>query len=369
MKKVGIITVHGYHNYGNRLQNYAVQKIIEELGFEAITLKTKTALVTIKPTIIQSLYNNRKNLPNKIKSKFIAKKYKSLTTLRLQKFKNFTEKYIKETSSYITNNSDNICLDDKYDFFITGSDQVWNPVLKGTDIEFLQFVSSQKRIAFSASIGTSFIPEERIEYYQKALNAIPSISVREYEAKSLIETLTQRDDIEVIVDPTMLLSKHEWFKLCDNSLKKPKKYILVYFLGQQSAKYRSFIQKIARGNNLDIVELLNPKYEDYYLADPAEFVELINDAALICTDSFHGAAFSITLNKQFVVFDRIETEQPSMNSRITTLLQKFSLQDRYWNSDYKINRVFKPINYKTINDILTLEKKKAIDFLKKSLDV
>ncbi len=369
MKRIGIVTVHGYNNYGNRLQNYAVQKIVKNLGFEVVTLKTQTALITKKPTILQSLYNNRKNLLNKIKSKLIARKYKALSSLRLEKFKKFTEKHIKETPSYITNNSDKTHLDDEYDFFITGSDQVWNPVLKGTDIEFLQFVSPKKRVAFSASIGTSFIPEGRKAYYQKALSEIPSISVREYEAKGLVETLTKRNDIEVIVDPTMLLSKNEWLKLCEHSLKKPKKYILVYFLGQQSTKYRSFIQKIAKDNHLDTVELLNPKYKDYYLADPAEFVELINDAALICTDSFHGAAFSITLNKQFVVFDRIEEEQPSMNSRITTLLQKFSLQNRYWNSDYEVNKVFEPINYKTINEVLALEKTKARDFLKKSLDV
>jgi len=367
MKKVGIITVHGYHNYGNRLQAYAVQKIIEDLGFDVVTIKTKTSLTNIKPTKLQSLYNNRHNLFNKIVSKISNLKYKELSNKRLKRFETFTSKHIKETSFYISNNAVPNTIDDNYDFFVTGSDQVWNPVLKGTDIEFLQFASQQKRVAFSASIGTSFIPEERQAYYKKALNDMHSISVRENEAKDIVKQLTGRKDIEVLVDPTMLLSKEEWLDITTSSMLQSSPYILVYFLGEKSSQYKRFINQISKDYNLKIIELLNPKYKNYFLSDPAEFVELINNAKLICTDSFHGAAFSITLNKPFIVFDRIEHTQPSMNSRITTLLQKFNLENRYWFSHYDLKMVFEAIDYKEVNKILHMEKKKALEFLRKSL--
>ena len=237
MKKVGIITVHGYHNYGNRLQAYAVQKIIEDLGFDVVTIKTKTSLTNIKPTKLQSLYNNRHNLFNKIVSKISNLKYKELSNKRLKRFETFTSKHIKETSFYISNNAVPNTIDDNYDFFVTGSDQVWNPVLKGTDIEFLQFASQQKRVAFSASIGTSFIPEERQAYYKKALNDMHSISVRENEAKDIVKQLTGRKDIEVLVDPTMLLSKEEWLDITTSSMLQSSPYILVYFLGEKSSQY------------------------------------------------------------------------------------------------------------------------------------
>jgi len=368
-KKIAVVTVHGYHNYGNRLQNYAVQKIIEQLGFEVETIKTKTSLITKKPTIIQRLLNNKNNLFKKVASRISKMRYEKLSETRYRRFENFTKKNIKETSFYISNNSILNTLADEYTFVVTGSDQVWNPILKGTNIEFLMFVPAEKRVAFSASIGTSFIPEERKEYYSKALNSISNISVRENEAKDIVTNLTGRSDVEVLLDPTMLLTKDQWLEITSDSIMESKQYILVYFLGEQSSNYKRFIRNIATKHNYKIVELLNPKYENYYLTDPAEFVELINNAELICTDSFHGAAFSITLNKQFVVFGRIEHEQPSMNSRITTLLQKFKLENRYWSSDYDMDIVFENIDYEKINLVLKVEKKKALTFLRKAFGI
>ena len=39
MKKVGIITICDYQNYGNRLQNYALQEVLKSLSLDVDTIK------------------------------------------------------------------------------------------------------------------------------------------------------------------------------------------------------------------------------------------------------------------------------------------------------------------------------------------
>lgn len=366
-KKVGIITLFGYHNYGNRLQNYAVQEVLEELGFETITIKSQTSLGTEKMSPFQSICANKNNIMKKLLFRIKKIKNKKITAIRLEKFEKFSKKYIKETSNYISNNNIPKQLENEYDFFITGSDQVWNPLQRGTDIEFLMFAPTKKRISFSASFGTSFIPQERKEFYTKALNEMSSISVRETEGMEIVKDLTKRTDIVVLVDPTMLLSKNKWLEIVTDSIKKPFKYILVYFLGDKSSAYSKTINTISKKYDCEIIELLNPQFKDYYTSDPAEFVELINNATLICTDSFHGAVFSIILNKNFLVFDRVQDKEPSMNSRIKTLLKTFNLNDRYWSENYNIDTVFNQISYAEVNVIIEHERQKAKQFLTTSL--
>ena len=41
---IRLITINDMHNYGNRLQNYAVQKILEKNNVKAITLKNNPTL-------------------------------------------------------------------------------------------------------------------------------------------------------------------------------------------------------------------------------------------------------------------------------------------------------------------------------------
>ena len=39
MKKVGIVTLNDNNNYGNRLQNYALSKVIEYLGYMSLNIE------------------------------------------------------------------------------------------------------------------------------------------------------------------------------------------------------------------------------------------------------------------------------------------------------------------------------------------
>lgn len=350
MKNIGIVTINDNDNYGNRLQNYAIQYILEKNKVKSITIKNN-------PTL------NYKNLFLLRIVKFVLKKKKKTDAYRYKKFKEFN-KNIRFSKSYITPYSK---LNSKYDYFITGSDQVWNPTWgRLSDIDLLEFASPKKRISFAASFGISNFP---IEYNNKLKNALTdyrAISVREDAGKKIIENVVGRKDVEVLVDPTMLLTSDEWDKVA----KKPEqlktdKYILNYFLGELSEKRKAEINQIARANNCEVINILDKKSPFYYTG-PSEFLYLEKHAFLICTDSFHSCVFAILYNRNFIVFGR-EDNTVSMNSRIDTLLTKFKLETRKYNG--RITEKDLVCDYGEAYTILEKERQKADRFLKKALDI
>ena len=247
-----------------------------------------------------------------------------------------------------------------------GSDQVWNPKFdRLSDVDLLSFATPEQRISFSASFGISELPEDTKEKVKRELENFKAISVREDSGKEIIENITKRKDIEVLVDPTMLLTAEEW----DKVLKKPDqlktdKYILNYFLGNLSEERKQEIEKIAKENNCEIINILD-KNSPFYKTGPSEFLYLEKNAFLICTDSFHSSVFAILYNRPFVVFDR-EDSNVKMNSRLETLLNKFHLTNRWFNN--KINEEQLIANYNEAYELLEKEREKASQFIKYATD-
>lgn len=357
MKKVGILTINDYNNYGNRLQNYAVQEIIKYCGCTAETIENREGYYNKNYKVL--LKSNIKNLVKKYSPKFNHK--------RSTKFLEFN-KNINMSSTMIDLNHIDKTLKKTYQYFITGSDQVWNPNFERlTDIDLLNFADNAQKISFSASFGIDRLPEDKKEYVKKNLQTFKAISVREDAGKKIVEDLTGRTDVEVLVDPTMLLNEEEWNKVA----KKPKqlktnKYILNYFLGNLSENRRREIDKIAKENGCEVINILD-KSNPIYCTGPSEFLWLEKNAFLICTDSFHSSVFAILYNKPFVVFEREDNVQ-SMNSRLETLLTKFNLKNRKYNGK-EITKENINCDYTEAYKILEEEKKKAINFLRKALDI
>lgn len=369
--KVAIITLNGYFNYGNRLQNYALQEVLGDLGCEVETI--------INDTKFKS--TNNKSLIEKIKEKNIRENFKilylklinilyknKLKQRRTEVFKEFSLQYINETDYSITENNIPKDLLNKYDYFITGSDQVWNPYYrKGSPVEFLTFAPKEKRIAYAPSFGISKIPTKYIDNYRLWLSEIAYLSVREETGAKIIKELTGRD-ATVVLDPTMLLTKEKWLSISKVPSDKPKKgYLLTYFLGKISKERIKFIKNIAKNNNLEIIHLAQIRYKTPYLTGPSEFIEYINSAKIFCTDSFHGAVFSILLETPFIVFSR-ESKIPSMNSRMETLLSTFKLESRLVENIHSNNQIFE-VDYSHINSILKRERDRSINFLKNALNI
>lgn len=359
MKKVGIVSIWDISNYGNRLQSYAVYNYFKNIGYESYVLvpdiNPKNKL--IKAYIKYALYT----LGNKSKLK---KKEK-----RTIEFLKFTVKNIKHSNIKYK------CANEIFDYVIIGSDQVWNPDFAAQDFYFLNFVDKNKKICFSPSFGVSSLPIKDIDKFRQGLSTFNYISVREEMGKKIIQDILKKD-VEVLIDPTMMLDIEEWRKVSQKvSINTKKPYILKYFLKASGYidESEKEIEKIAKENNMIIYTIPGEqnnvgKDGDEFCLDqigPSEFIYLIENASLICTNSYHAAVFSILYKKPFIVFDRKDGHL-SMNSRIDTLLKTFELEERKY--DLIKNKNIFDIDYLRTFKILKGERMRVTKFLQKSLE-
>ena len=346
MKKAGIVTLFGEYNFGNRLQNYAVQEVLKNFDLDVETIK----YLGINDDVASEENDIHKN--------------------RLVKFKKFNEN-IKFAEEPIYREYDvPEGYADRFDYIVMGSDQIWNFTFDTIFSEkaFGSFAPKDKKISFSASFGVNYVPEKDTELYKmckEKIEDIRAISVREEAGKDIIKELTGRTDVEVLVDPTMMLKQEEWEKV----MKKPEnlktdKFIVKSFLGNSSDNSWKEICRIAEENNCEIIDI-SDKTSPYYDMGPAEFLYLEKNAFLVATDSFHACVFSILFSTPFIVFKRDDNKLESMHSRIETLLKTFKMENRIFNE--KISEDILDNNYEEAHKILEKERERAIEFLKKAL--
>ena len=375
MKKAAILTITDYVNYGNRLQNYAAQELLKSFDLEVESIanvaipesKTKLALsVRIKNALKLSpltLLNKAIGKINELKNR---EKYQQGQRAKEKSFREYSVKYMQETDFVISRNNIPIDLGERYDYFFVGSDQIWNPNIRyGSGVDFLTFAPKNKRIALSPSFGVSTIPNEFTQRYIEWLAEMEFLSVREQAGADIIKNLTGRV-APVLVDPTLMLTKQQWLAVSEKGRKKPANaYLLTYFIGALSANRKKSLNELATKNKLEIVQLASLDDLERYDANPGEFVDYINSANIVCTDSFHAIIFSMQMEKPFVVFDR-EGKSAPMSSRIDTLLAKFKFESRKFSKLQSSGDFFK-IDYSHLPDILKQERSKVYEYLNKVL--
>lgn len=366
MKKIATVTLDGYTNYGNVLQRYALCKGLENLGFyvNSIWCDTKDHLLgdliglcpwmerswSVK-TYIKMLINWKNATIKMIKGK------NGWEAARCSLIKSFCDRYIP-----MRYDVDLAYIASEYDCFITGSDQVWN-VLSDWNNTFLNFVPSEKRIAYAASISCPEIPQDKLQAFIDGVNGMKEISVREQAGADLIQQLTGRR-VQVVADPTMLVTAEDWRSIARKPswLKGDEQLLVTYFLGKRPD---SVIESIARENGLQIVNMLDERVFEHYAIAPEEWLWLIDHARFMYTDSFHGTVFSILFRTPFVVTERVDAGCASkMTSRIDTLLAKFGLSDRRGTNanGYMIDSPL-DMHYGDVDKVLAEEKQKAEAYL------
>lgn len=359
-KKVGILTLFGNDNYGNRLQNYAVYKLLQSCGgnpenivIDESQSKIKSLIKNLLPRkVLYSMYTLKKKVGNSY-----------INYLREKNFESFNSDMIFK--KFVTCDG-NIIPSKKFESFDTvfvGSDQVWNPDFAGRDYYFLDFVEPSKRAAFTASIGYEKLSEEVLERYTKHWKQMHYISVREDSAADIIEkAIGKRPD--VFLDPTLLLTKDEWDGVSKKPAQKiPGKYILCLFLGKMSEHIK---ENYKNKYGMELVILNDVSYPDYYVQGPAEFLWLIKHAELILTDSFHCSVFSIIYHKQFWVFKRDDEFLESMFTRMDTLLTRFDMKDRVqeWGADIS-NEVIAESRFLQADEIRSEERRRVLKIIEK----
>lgn len=331
--KLGIITLQDNNNYGNRLQNYAVSMIMKSYGAEVDTIIVKNkedflAYGRKKSSIKNSI---KTIMPIQLLVFCAACKQRlcgnKLKYARERNFRKFNKQHITMKTYYINQYEQLLRKKElqKYDYFFTGSDQVWNPDWAGDDLYFLTFAPPEKRIAFIASMGVTELPGEKTECYKVLLRQMKYISVREESAVQLINQITGIK-ADCFFDPVLLVNREHWLKMVKPMLFEiPSKYILSFFLGEEP---KEKIEAFAVSHNLKVVHMNQKEYKKYYLLGPEQLLYMIKNAAVVMTDSFHVTAFSIIFQRQFYVFRRKEPGMENMFSRMETLLGSLDLMNR-----------------------------------------
>lgn len=319
--KVAIITISDGQNYGNRLQNFALQYFIKTLGIDCVeTVRNPVRIRQDDYMAINSIIYNIKEMLRVFlgKNKFT---YVMADIKRKKNFKKFTIEYINLSKYVIARDYIPNKLANEYDFFVVGSDQVWNPEFGiVTDIDFLTFAKPEKRISYAASFGISKLPDECKKNYKNMLSEMHSISVRENSGCKIIKDLLGYE-VEVVLDPTLLISADTWRKFAIKPKKfNKKKYVLGYYLNGGNDKEREIVSSKAKEIGAEQVFLMDKSNPYMYSLNPFEFLWLIDNAEVVCTNSFHGTVFSILMGKT-VICGVTKGFNENMSSRFDTLFE------------------------------------------------
>lgn len=372
MKKVAIVNRTNLKNYGSVLQVFALCEAIKKLGFDVEVLWQKGNLSKnwdIRPNkiinIIFKLIIHPNLLVSTIKTVFELRRNK-VSNDKIEKFDRFVKEKIS-TKFYSYNELVDLAKTDTYLKFVCGSDQIWcSTALYVDPMMYLRFAPKNKRIAYAPSIGRDYIPNYNIRQMKRYISEIRHISIRETEGQRLIYKLINRD-AEVVLDPTLLLSKKDWdlIKISNNRVQ----YILCYFLDPPTEENVQKIINLSKTRNITIISLNTnfPKIEgvEVVIASLEEFLGLVENAELIITDSYHGMLFSIIYNKNFWSLAR-NYQQFDQSSRQKSVLEKLGLNYRYIADINNINTSV--IDYSKINTILDLERKKSLSYLSNALN-
>lgn len=322
-KKIGVVTMFGNSNYGCLLQCYAVKRILRKHGFEseilvpACHVGVETCRKQTKK-VLRYLYGFINRTQHYI--------FNRLSMMDRFIKNNLDWKYVN------TNQLKSGRFNDSYASFCVGSDQIWNPycIEYNPEIVFLPFVDSTHKLAIAPSIATVDVPNRFIEDCQLYLANFKYISVREKSGAQLLGNILGRQ-VPFMIDPTLLLDKCDWDRIAEQSrIKEDKEYLLTYFLGELNPERKEIIDELSGKYHLKVIRMMDFNDEAYYAISPAEFLYLIKNAKLVCTDSFHATVFSIIWEKAFWVFAKeIKGKAANDNgSRVENLLEMFGLGNR-----------------------------------------
>lgn len=371
MKNVGIITFHRALNYGSVMQAYALQAKIREL-YPDYSVET---IDYYPPNIdkIRGIFVPVKSVRNIVRNLIAFLYYPSFAN-RKKSFDNFLAKHTTIGSKKYNDKDNMEDLDEKYDILIAGSDQIWNNNTRDFSLKYF-FPDAKKArcISYAPSVGNGTFKRDKNEDIYIALNKFSHISVREKSGAEKLGKFLDRDNIPVVIDPTLLIQKEQYETFASEHVSR-KKYIFMYSIKMQD-KFLKAVREISDKTGLPVVTMFSghSSFRAYSYgieiskhSAPEDFPALIRDAEFVLTDSFHGTAFSVIYRKQFYAF--VDKNEKIRDARIDTLLTKIGLEDRIlFFDDYKKENYIDQIDYSDVDVKLEEFKKQSVDYLKESI--
>ncbi len=381
---IGVCIKYFHENYGGMLQAFATTKILESRGveYELIQYEKKHSVLT-KIRFIPRLLN--RILINDKYEAFLKRRglkkhphFSINNNIRSKQFKEFKKSKFVQLSPIFVGYEELCKGASRYTAVLTGSDQLWSPAGLPTNFYNLMFVPNNIcKISYASSFGVDNIPWYQKSRTKKFLDRIEYISMRENRGSEIIRELTRRE-VEIILDPVLMLDEKQWEKYIPYSKEFEEGYIFTCFLGK-NPEHRTVAKKLSKKTGLKIVALRHldqyvkedEEFGDYapYDVGPEKFLNLIRGASFICTDSYHVSCFSIIFEKKFMIFNRYrENSKNSKNSRIDTLCENLGIKDRRYNGN-NIDDMLDDVDYKLVFEKLCKLKEKANLYLDKTLRI
>ena len=369
-KAVGIVTLHRSYNLGAVLQAFALQSTIRNLGYSC------TIIDYIAPSLwadyLKGLFDS-KGHSGRAHNLRVLWHFCSLVRLQ-RRFDEFRTRLLMVTSQSYRTVHDLARDRLPFDAFVAGSDQIWRPKFDDERIKFfcLDFVSSGRRIAYAPSFGVSKLPKFHYERMTGLIRHFDSLSAREDSGCGIIHELTGRK-AEHVLDPTLLLSIAEYDKI---TIAPPQKgpFILLYPM-ECSKELLRLARNIRACLKLPIVVVVPVyytqnsffKFADRAVRDagPAEFLGWMKHASMVCTNSFHGIAFSLVYRKNF-----LSVPHSTMNDRLRSLLECMGLLSRQVSGLQELrpsDPLLGPIDYAPAERRLQEAKDRSMDYLRQAL--
>lgn len=312
--KIGILTFHWATNYGAVIQCYALQIYLESLGHHV-------EVINYKPLrYIDSLYSFFRY------RKFLHLREYLNTQKKEKSLESFRDLHLNLTEQIHTCSAVGEVAS-RYDLIISGSDQVTNPYFlqngEGLNIVtptyFLGFPFNGKRIGYALSFGCTVYPSEAKHLAISFLDKFDAISVRERSGIEIAKSMG-REDVDVVPDPTLLMSTQFYLSLVEESMKMWSGSFIYGFFIRNINDRKIVINRIFKDKHI----VWNNEDGDYSMQG---WLSKINHSNLVITDSFHCVVMCLKLHKQFIVVTEKEGNV-GMNDRLFTLLSPLELEDR-----------------------------------------
>ena len=387
-KSVGIITLYyGNNNYGGLAQSYALYKAVTMLGYDAELISYKRMMRVTAPVRASLMEKIKRNSISGLRDRYCRKakeklekkleqNYVDQLRVRAEMLETFRDRiphspvYTKETIEQCR---------DRYETFISGSDQIWKPGVADEAFlfSFLDEQPDKHIISYASSVAVQEFPDGYLNFMKTELKKYAHISVRESVTAEAFSKILNREVVRV-TDPTLLLNREEWEAVtAERQMEEP--YIFCYLLGNDK-KQRKKAEQIAREQKKLLVTIPHIKngnsfhfrLEDKDFGDRQlfevgmeEFFSLIKYADMVITDSFHATVFSTVFERPFWVFERTaKTKKAEMNSRIHELTQMLGLEERIMKTEKDYT---KEVDYKKAKELIKPYIELSRNYLKNSL--
>lgn len=328
-----ILTLTGYHNYGNVVQRYALQRYLQKNGHNFVSY--------VDPySSPYAMYR-------------VGRKMKLKKPLRaLKRFLNYQKPYwytpafgeiypeARNWDNIIDFVNRNIWIkqfnpNDKYGTYIVGSDQVWRDWWQDKyklGYYYMDFLKGRKakRIAYAASFGHDNIKDimrnEFMEYVKPFVGQFNNISVREKTGIRILEDAWGIKDVKEVADPTLLLTADDYSELIENSSAKYEKIqpIFTYNI-LETPEISDFVRRVQDERRQAVRGISIGGDRDEVLPPVELWLKGFRDAELVITNSFHGMMFSIINNTDFIVIGR----EDGGLSRVRDFLDKYGIKGRF----------------------------------------